>query len=187
MSSTYISPIKHSYITKVRPHIQQHYGFTTVMKVPQLEKIVVSTGVGEAIQNSRLLDSAVEELSRICGQRAVRTKARASIANFKLRKGMEIGAKVTLRGNIMYDFFNRLVHIALPRVKDFRGLNPNSFDGHGNYSLGISEQIIFPEINYDLIQKISGLNVVFNTTADNDILAKYLLTRLGLPFWDKQE
>ncbi len=180
--NAYIPHTKLDYLNRVRGSIKDHFKLSTVMSVPKLEKIVASTGVGDAITDGRLLDSAVEELSLICGQRAVRTKARVSIANFKLRKGMEIGCKVTLRGNVMYDFFSRLINIALPRVKDFRGLNPNSFDGHGNYSLGIDEQIIFPEINYDTIQKISGINIVIVTSTQDDVMAKYLLDNLGLPF-----
>jgi large subunit ribosomal protein L5 len=152
------------------------------MQVPKLEKIVVSMGVGEAIQNKKLLDSSVQELSQITGQKAIKTKARKSIASFKVRTGMEIGAKVTLRGSRMYEFIDRLMNVALPRVKDFRGLSPNAFDGHGNYSLGIDEQIIFPEIDYDRIERIAGLNVAIVTTARTDAEARSLLTKFGMPF-----
>lgn len=184
MSKTsYISPLKIDYATRIAPELMEHFKFTSIMRVPMVEKIVLSCGVGEAIQNSKFLDSVVDELTLISGQRAVRTKARISIANFKVRKGMDIGAKVTLRKNRMYDFISRLIHIALPRVKDFRGLSPNAFDGNGNYSLGITEQIIFPEIDYDTIQKVSGFNIVINTTAPNNNEAKELLARLGIPFW----
>lgn len=180
--SAYISELKERYDTKIVKEMHQFFKYRTVMQVPRLEKIVVSCGMGEAIQNVKLLDAAIEELTLICGQRAVRTKAKKSIANFKLRKDMEIGARVTLRGVLMYDFLSRLVNIALPRVKDFRGLKPKSFDGHGNYSLGITEQIIFPEIDYDKIHRINGFNIVINTTAANDREAKELLIRLGVPF-----
>jgi len=180
--SQYISELKQRYEKSISADLQQALRYKSIMQVPKLEKIVVSSGVGEAIQNVKVLDSAVRELTLICGQRAVRTKAKKSVANFKLRKGMEIGALVTLRGSRMYDFLSRLINVALPRVKDFRGLKPNSFDGHGNYSLGINEQIIFPEIDYDKIEKINGLNIVINTTATTDFEAKELLTRLGMPF-----
>ena len=180
--SNYVSGLKTRYNTKVTKDLQQFFKYRTPMQVPRLEKIVVSCGLGQAIQNSKLLDSTVEELTLICGQRAVRTRARKSVANFKLRKGMEIGAMVTLRDNRMYDFLSRLINIALPRVKDFRGLKQNSFDGHGNYSLGITEQIIFPEIDYDKIQQINGFNIAINTTAHSDLEAKELLSRLGVPF-----
>lgn len=180
--SGYVSELKQRYSTKIAQELHQLFKYRTIMEVPRLEKIVVSCGLGEAIQNSKLLDSAVEELTLICGQRAVRTKAKKSIANFKLRQGMEIGTMVTLRGNRMYDFMSRLVNIALPRVKDFRGLKQKSFDGHGNYALGINEQIIFPEIDYDKIQRINGFNIVISTTARNDLEARELLSKLGLPF-----
>lgn len=180
--SGYVSGLKIRYDTKVVKELHEFFKYRTVMQVPRLEKIVVSCGLGEAIQSSKLLDATVEELTLICGQRAVRTKARKSVANFKLRQGMEIGAMVTLRGNRMYDFMNRLINVALPRVKDFRGLKRKSFDGHGNYALGITEQIIFPEIDYDKIQRISGFNIIINTTAKNDAEAQELLSRLGFPF-----
>jgi large subunit ribosomal protein L5 len=152
------------------------------MQIPKVEKVVVSMGMGEALVNKKLLDAAIKELGQITGQKTVKTKARLSIANFKVREGQEIGAKVTLRGTRMYEFLDRLLNVALPRVKDFRGVNPNAFDGHGNYSLGITEQIIFPEIDYDKIEKISGLNVAIVTTAPTDQEARSLLKRLGMPF-----
>jgi large subunit ribosomal protein L5 len=152
------------------------------MQIPKLEKIVVSMGVGEALQNKKLLDAAIDTLTQITGQKAVKTKARKSIANFKIRAGQEIGAKVTLRGIMMYEFFDRLVNVALPRVKDFHGISQNAFDGHGNYSLGIQEQIIFPEIDFDKIEKVAGLNVVIVTTARTDAEAKTFLGKFGMPF-----
>jgi large subunit ribosomal protein L5 len=170
------------YQEKVRGELKEEFGYTTPMQIPKVEKVIVSMGVGEAVSNKKLLDAAVEELTRISGQRAVRTKARRSISNFKLREGMEVGAKVTLRGARMYEFLTRLIHVALPRVKDFRGINPNAFDGHGNYSLGITEQIIFPEIDYDDIERISGMNIAIVTTAQTDAEAKSLLARMGMPF-----
>jgi large subunit ribosomal protein L5 len=170
------------YEQKVRSELQEEFQYGSSMELPKLEKIVISMGVGEAIQNKKLLDAAVQELSMIAGQKAVKTKARKSISNFKVREGMEIGAKVTLRGERMYDFLYRFVNVALPRVKDFRGVNPNAFDGHGNYSLDVVEQIIFPEIDYDSIERISGLNVAICTTAKTDQEAKRLLAKLGMPF-----
>ena len=178
----YVSELRQQYNTSIIGELSHFFKYSTVMQVPRIEKIVVSCGLGESIQNTKLLDSVIEELTLICGQRAVRTKAKKSVANFKLRKGMEIGAMVTLRGNRMYDFLSRLINVALPRVKDFRGLKQNSFDGTGNYSLGITEQIIFPEIIYDKIQKINGMNIVINTTAKSDLEARELLARLGVPF-----
>lgn len=174
--------LKSLYREKVVKELLEEFGYRSIMQVPKLEKIVVSMGVGEAITNKKLLDAAVKDLTQITGMKAVRTKAKKSIANFKVRKGMEIGAMVTLRGAYMYEFFDRLVNVALPRVKDFRGTNPNSFDGRGNYSLGLPEQIIFPEIDYDKIERVSGLNVVICTTARTDREARSLLARLGMPF-----
>jgi len=170
------------YSESVKQELMQEFGYRSVMEVPRIEKIVLSMGVGEAIDNKKAIESAQNELSIIAGQRAVRTKAKKSIANFKLREGMEIGAKVTLRRTKMWEFLDRLVNIALPRVKDFRGINPNGFDGHGNYSLGINEHIIFPEIDYDKIDKITGLNVVIVTTARTDQEARSLLAKMKLPF-----
>jgi large subunit ribosomal protein L5 len=174
--------LKKLYREKMVKEIIEEFSYSSVMQVPKLTKIVVSMGVGEAITNKKLLDSALQELSQISGQRAVKTKAKKSIAAFKLRQGMEIGAMVTLRGNHMYEFLDRLVNVAIPRVKDFRGANPNAFDGHGNYALGVTEQIIFPEIDYDKIERVSGLNIVIVTTAKTDAEARSLLTRFGMPF-----
>ncbi|HVP19059.1 MAG TPA: 50S ribosomal protein L5, partial [Spirochaetia bacterium] len=156
--------------------------YKSVMQVPRVSKIVVSTGLGEAIENKKLLDSAAQEITQITGRKPVRTKARKSIANFKVRKDMDVGAMVTLRGNVMYEFLDRLVNVAMPRIKDFRGANPNAFDGHGNYSLGVTEQIIFPEIDYDTIERVSGMNIAVVTTAKTDQEARSLLARLGMPF-----
>ena len=166
--TTYVPELKQLYQNTVAKDLIEEFAYKTPMQVPRLEKIVLSMGVGEAIQNKKLLDSAVTELSQIAGQRAVKTKARKSVSNFKLRAGMEIGARVTLRGERMWEFLFRLISVSLPRVKDFRGINPNAFDGHGNYSLGITEQIIFPEIDYDKIDRVSGLNIVICTTAQTD-------------------
>lgn len=170
------------YREKVAPELMDEFAYGSSMQIPRIEKVIVSMGVGEAIQNKKLLDSAITELGQITGQRAVKTKARKSIAGFKIRAGQEIGAKVTLRGTQMYEFLDRFLNIALPRVKDFRGVNPNAFDGHGNYSLGLTEQIIFPEIDYDKIEQISGMNVAIVTTAKTDKEARSLLTRMGMPF-----
>jgi large subunit ribosomal protein L5 len=174
--------LKALYHEKIVSRLMEEFGYKSIMQVPRLEKIVVSMGVGEAIQNKKLLDAAVTELGQITGQKAVKTKARKSIAGFKLRDGMEIGTMVTLRGGYMYEFLDRLVNVAIPRIKDFRGTNPNAFDGHGNYSLGVEEQIIFPEIDYDKIERISGLNIAIVTTAKTDGEARSLLTYLGMPF-----
>lgn len=178
----YVPRLKKEYKDRIAAELKEEFGYSTPMQIPRVEKVSVSAGVGEAITNKNLLESAVKELAMITGQQPVKTKARKSISNFKLREGMEIGAKVTLRGDRMWEFLDRLMNIALPRVKDFRGINPNAFDGHGNYSLGVQEQIIFPEIDYDNIEKISGLNVAIVTTADTDQEAKALLTKLGMPF-----
>ena len=160
----------------------KEFGYSSVMQIPAIEKITVSVGVGEATTNKKLLDAAVKELEQITGQHVVKTRARKSIANFKVREGQEIGAMVTLRGDNMWYFLERLISIALPRVKDFKGVNPNAFDGHGNYSLGITEQIIFPEIDFDKIERVSGLNVAIVTTANTDEEAFALLKKLGMPF-----
>ena len=177
--------LKKFYNEKVVAEVYKEFQYTSKMQIPRLEKIVVSMGLGEASQNKKLLDSAINELTQITGQKAVKTKARKSIANFKLRAGQEIGAMVTLRGANMYDFFDRLVNAAIPRIKDFRGIKDNAFDGHGNYSLGITEQIIFPEIDYDKIEQITGLNIAIVTTAKTDAEAKSLLLKLGMPFKKK--
>ncbi len=178
----YVPPLRKMYLESIKPAMMEEFQYQSPMQVPRLEKIVLSMGVGEAIQNKKALDSAVQELTLIAGQRAVKTKARKSIANFKVRQGYEIGAKVTLRGNRMFEFLGRLIDVALPRVKDFRGVNPNAFDGHGNFSMGVTEQIIFPEIDYDKIDQISGLNIAIVTSAESDQEAKSLLTKFGVPF-----
>ena len=170
------------YLEELRGRLQEELGKTTVMQVPKITKITLNMGVGEAKNDAKQLDAAVEELTTIAGQRAQIRKARKSVAQFKIREGMPIGAKVTLRGARMYEFLDRLVSIALPRIRDFRGLSPDSFDGRGNYSLGIREQIIFPEIDYDSIQQVRGLDVAITTTADTDDQARALLRGLGLPF-----
>jgi large subunit ribosomal protein L5 len=170
------------YVEKIKNELQEQFKFSSTMEIPKITKIVVSMGMGEAITNKKLVDSAVTELTQITGQKAVKTKAKKSIAQFKIRKGMEIGVAVTLRGAQMYEFFDRLVNVAIPRIKDFRGINPNSFDGHGNYSLGLLEQIIFPEIDYDKIEKISGMNIAIVTSARNDQEGKALLEKMGMPF-----
>lgn len=162
--------------------MMKEMAYKNIWQVPRLEKIVVNMGLGEAIQNIKVLDSATEELASITGQKPIITKARKSIASFKLRTGMSIGAKVTLRGERMYEFLDRLLNVALPRVKDFRGVSGKAFDGRGNYALGITEQIIFPEINYDKIDKIRGMNIVIVTTAKSDQDAKTLLAKFGMPF-----
>jgi large subunit ribosomal protein L5 len=174
--------LKVLYRDRVVKALKEEFGYKSIMEVPRLEKIVVSMGIGEATQNKKLLDSALQELAQITGRKAVKTVARKSIAGFKVRKGMEIGAMVTLRGDYMYEFFDRLVNVAIPRVKDFRGTNPNAFDGHGNYSLGVTEQIIFPEIDYDKIERVTGLNIAIVTTAKTDREAGSLLAHLGMPF-----
>jgi large subunit ribosomal protein L5 len=174
--------LKKLYREQVAPDMFKEFGYTSVMQTPRLEKIVVSMGVGEALQNKKLLDAAIVDLTTITGQKAVKTKAKKSIANFKIREGQEIGAKVTLRGAMMYEFLDRLVNVALPRVKDFRGVNQNAFDGHGNYSMGITEQIIFPEIDFDKIERVAGLNIVIVTSARTDAEAKAFLGKFGMPF-----
>ncbi|MCL2319412.1 MAG: 50S ribosomal protein L5 [Treponema sp.] len=174
--------LKKIYREQIAPELIKEFNYTTPMQTPKLEKIIVSMGVGEALQNKKLLDAAIDDLTLITGQKAVKTKARKSIANFKIRAGQEIGAKVTLRGAMMYEFFDRLVNVALPRVKDFRGISQNAFDGHGNYSLGLTEQIIFPEIDFDKIERVAGLNIAIVTTARTDAEAKAFLSKFGMPF-----
>ena len=181
-ANAYVPRLKKLYREQIAPDLIKEFNYKTPMQVPRLEKIVVSMGVGEALQNKKLLDAAIEDLAIITGQKAVKTKARKSIANFKIRSGQEIGAKVTLRGTLMYEFLDRLVNVALPRVKDFRGTNQNAFDGHGNYSLGLTEQIIFPEIDFDKIERVAGLNVAIVTTARTDAEAKAFLAKFGMPF-----
>ncbi|MBW1678355.1 MAG: 50S ribosomal protein L5 [Deltaproteobacteria bacterium] len=177
-----MSNLKTQHTNEIVPRLMDRFGYKNVMQVPKLTKIVLNMGLGEAIQNIKVLDSAVQELSSITGQKPVVTRARKSIAAFKLRAGMPIGCRVTLRGVRMYDFFTRLVNIALPRVRDFRGVSPRGFDGRGNYSLGIKEHIIFPEIDYDKIDKIKGLNVTIVTSAKTDEGGKALLQLMGMPF-----
>ena len=178
----YIPRLKKVYKDQVAAEMKAEFKYKSTMQIPGLTKIVVSVGCGEAISNKKLLDSAVKELGMITGQKVIKTISRKSIANFKLREDMPIGAKVTLRGAYMWDFLDRLVSIALPRVKDFRGVKANAFDGRGNYSLGLQEQIIFPEIDYDKIERISGMNIAIVTTANNDQEARTLLAKLGMPF-----
>jgi len=174
--------LKTMYREKVAPALFKELGYESFMQVPRIAKVIVSMGVGEAKENKKILDAAVGDLGIITGQHAVKTKARKSIATFKIRQGQEIGARVTLRGAFMWEFLDRLMNVALPRVKDFRGVNPNAFDGHGNYSLGLNEQIIFPEIDFDKIEKVMGLNIAIVTTAKSDREAKALLGMLGMPF-----
>lgn len=174
--------LKDHYNKECKPALQKEFGYTNVMQIPKLEKIVLNMGLGEAVQNPKIIDGAVEELTRIAGRKAVVTKAKKSIAGFKLREGMPIGCRVTLRADAMYDFYSKLVNIALPRVRDFRGVSPKSFDGRGNFSMGVKEQIIFPEIDFDKIDKIKGLNISIVTTAGNDDEARSLLKLLGMPF-----
>jgi large subunit ribosomal protein L5 len=178
----FVPNLKKMYGEKVAPELLKEFAYASKMQIPTIEKVSVSIGVGEAIVNKKLLDSAVKELEQITGQHVVKTKARKSIANFKVRAGQEIGAVVTLRGDNMWFFLERLIGIALPRVKDFKGVKPNAFDGHGNYALGITEQIIFPEIDYDKIERVSGLNVAIVTSAKNDEEGYALLKKLGMPF-----
>jgi len=174
--------LKDIYIKEIVPKLMKDFNYKSVMEVPRVEKVVLNMGLGEAIQNVKILDSAVDELGVIAGQKAVITKAKKSIATFKLREGMPIGAMVTLRKGRMYEFLDRLLNISLPRVRDFKGLSPKAFDGNGNYSLGVKEQLIFPEINYDKIDKIKGLNITIVTTAKNDEEGRALLKCMGMPF-----
>jgi large subunit ribosomal protein L5 len=174
--------LKNRYLQEIRPALMKEFGFTNPMQAPRLDKIVVNMGLGEAINNGKILDASVEQLAAITGQRPVVTKARKSIANFKLRQGQSIGAMVTLRGERAYEFLDRLVSVALPRVRDFKGVSPKAFDGKGNYTMGVREQVIFPEINYDRVEKIKGLNITVVTTARNDEEGRALLRLLGVPF-----
>lgn len=178
----YLPRLRVHYDENVRSKLREQFGYANVMMVPRLEKIVINTSIKDAIQNVKLLEAAAEELTLIAGQRAVVTKARKSIANFKLREGMPIGARVTLRGQRMWEFLDRLITVAIPRIRDFRGVNPRAFDGRGNYSLGLTEQIIFPEIDYDKVSRINGMNIAFVTTAQTDEEGHALLKQLGLPF-----
>ena len=174
--------LQEKYNTEVKANLMKKFGFTSSMECPKLVKIVINMGVGEAVANPKALEEAVAELTSIAGMKPVITKAKKSIANFKLREGMPIGCKVTLRGEKMYEFVDRLINLALPRVRDFRGVNPNAFDGRGNYALGIKEQLIFPEIEYDKVDKVRGMDVIFVTTAKTDEEARELLTLFNMPF-----
>jgi large subunit ribosomal protein L5 len=174
--------VQQQYIETVKPTLMKKFGYTSIMQVPRLEKIVVNMGVGEAINNSKLLDAAVEDMTTISGQKPIITKSKKAIAAFKLRENVAIGCKVTLRGQRMYNFFDKLIAISLPRVRDFRGLSKDSFDGRGNYTIGIKEQLIFPEINYDKVLKIRGMDIVIVTTAKTDEEGRELLTQMGMPF-----
>ncbi|GGE05776.1 50S ribosomal protein L5 [Psychroflexus salis] len=182
---SYVPRLKEEYSQKVLPALVEEFGYKNNMQAPKLQKIVISKGVGEAIADKKLIDYAVEELTMITGQKAVATKSKKDVASFKLRKGMPIGVMVTLRGERMYEFLDRLVTSALPRVRDFSGIKATGFDGRGNYNLGITEQIIFPEINIDKVNRITGMDVTFVTSAETDKEAKSLLTELGLPFKKK--
>lgn len=174
--------LKTTYNEQVVPALMEKFQYKSIMQAPKIEKIVINMGVGEAKENQKFLDNAVEELTMIAGQRPVVTKARKSISNFKLREGMAVGCKVTMRGNHMYEFLDKLVNIALPRVRDFRGVSKTAFDGRGNYALGIKEQLIFPEIDYDKIDKIRGMDIIITTTANTDEEARELLKLMGMPF-----
>ena len=178
----YVPRLKKVYKDEIAPALFKELGYTTPMQIPAIKKVVVSMGVGEALTNKKLLDAAVTGLTQITGQKAVKTRAKKSIANFKLREGNEVGVMVTLRGAIMYEFLDRLINVALPRVKDFRGIKATGFDGHGNFSLGITEQIIFPEIDFDKIVKIAGMNISIVTSARTDAEARALLTKFNMPF-----
>lgn len=177
-----MSPFKAFYQTEVMPALQTHFNYKNVMQIPKLDKIALNIGVGESIQNPKALEDAVEELTLIAGQRAIITHAKKSVSAFKVREGMAIGCKVTLRQQRMYEFFNRLVNVVLPQIRDFRGVSPDAFDGRGNYSLGLTEQLIFPEIDYDRVDDIRGLNVTVVTTAPTDEEGRELLQLLGMPF-----
>lgn len=174
--------LKERYLNEITPNIMQRFNYSSVMQVPRVEKVVINMGVGEAVGNAKALDGAIEDLSKIAGQKPVVTRARKSIAGFKVREGMPIGVKVTLRGERMYHFLDKLFNVALPRVRDFRGVSTRSFDGRGNYTLGIREQLIFPEIEYDEIDKVRGMDIVIVTTAKTDEEARELLEQMGMPF-----
>ncbi|WP_408008945.1 50S ribosomal protein L5 [Pseudalkalibacillus sp. A8] len=174
--------LQERYKKEIVPSLQEKFNYTSVMQVPKIEKIVINMGIGDAVSNAKALDVAVEELTEIAGQKPVVTKAKKSIAGFKLREGMPIGAKVTLRGERMYEFLDKLISVSLPRVRDFRGISKKSFDGRGNYTLGVKEQLIFPEIDYDKVNKVRGMDIVIVTTADTDEEARELLHQVGMPF-----
>ena len=177
-----MSRLKEQYQNEIVDAMIKKFGYKNIMEVPKLDKVVINMGVGEAKDNAKLLESAIADMEKIAGQKAVVTRAKNSVANFKIREGMPIGCKVTLRGEKMYEFGDRLINLALPRVRDFRGVNPNAFDGRGNYALGIKEQLIFPEIEYDKIDKVRGMDVIFVTTAKTDEEARELLTQFNMPF-----
>ena len=177
-----MSRLKEQYQNEIVDAMIKTFGYKNIMEVPKLDKVVINMGVGEAKDNAKLLESAIADMEKIAGQKAVVTRAKNSVANFKIREGMPIGCKVTLRGEKMYEFVDRLINLALPRVRDFRGVNPNAFDGRGNYALGIKEQLIFPEIEYDKIDKVRGMDVIFVTTAKTDEEARELLTQFNMPF-----
>ena len=177
-----MSRLKDLYSNEIKDAMVKKFGYKNVMQIPKLDKIVINMGVGEAKENAKVLDTAIKDLETITGQKAVVTRAKKSVANFKLREGMPIGCKGTLRGEKMYEFTDRLVNLALPRVRDFRGVNPDAFDGRGNYALGIKEQLIFPEIEYDKVDKVRGMDIIFVTTAETDEEARELLTLFGMPF-----
>ena len=177
-----MSRLKEKYTNEIVDAMNKKFGYSNIMQVPKLDKVVINMGVGEAKDNAKVLDAAIKDLETISGQKAVITKAKKSVANFKLREGMPIGCKVTLRGERMYEFADRLINLALPRVRDFRGVNPNAFDGRGNYALGIKEQLIFPEIEYDKVDKVRGMDIIFVTTANTDEEARELLTLFGMPY-----
>ena len=177
-----MSRLKDQYQNEIVDAMIKKFGYKNIMEVPKLDKVVINMGVGEAKDNAKLLESAIADMEKIAGQKAVVTRAKNSVANFKIREGMPIGCKVTLRGEKMYEFVDRLINLALPRVRDFRGVNPNAFDGRGNYALGIKEQLIFPEIEYDKIDKVRGMDVIFVTTAQTDEEARELLTQFNMPF-----
>ena len=177
-----MSRLKDLYNSEIKDAMVKKFGYKNVMEIPKIDKIVINMGVGEAKENAKVLEGAVKDMETITGQKAILTKAKNSVANFKIREGMPIGCKTTLRGDKMYEFLDRLVNLALPRVRDFRGVNPNAFDGRGNYALGIKEQIIFPEIEYDKVDKVRGMDVIFVTTANTDEEARELLTLFNMPF-----
>ena len=177
-----MSTLSNEYKNSIAPALMTKFGYKSVMQIPKLEKVVINVGAGEAKENSKVIDAIIRDLSLITGQKAVPTMARKSVANFKLRQGMKIGVKVTLRGERMYEFVDKLFTFALPRVRDFKGINPNAFDGRGNYALGLKEQLIFPEIEYDKVEKIRGMDIVFVTTAKTDAEARDLLSMLGAPY-----
>jgi large subunit ribosomal protein L5 len=179
-----VARLKDRYVNEIAPALQQKFAYTNVMQIPKVDKIVINMGVGEAVQNSKAIDSAVADLMKLSGQRPVITRAKKSIAAFKLRTGMTVGCKVTLRGQRMYEFMDRLLNVALPRVRDFRGVSAKAFDGRGNYTLGIKEQLIFPEMEYDKIDKLRGMDIVFVTTATTDEEARELLRGFGMPYRD---